>query len=82
MIEEKFRVRAWSPNGNQENFIYFTLRDTFDSAFQAMWGHEAINPKWETLGRFTGRTDKNGKEVYEGDVVTCDKISEMGPMVI
>ena len=30
MIEEKFRVRAWSPNGNQENFIYFTLRDSFN----------------------------------------------------
>lgn len=39
-------------------------------------GSDAINP--ETVGQFTGLTDKDGKKIFEGDIVLYARDEELG----
>ena len=58
MREIKFR--AWDKNLHK-----FRYPDLWDNSMPSNWRD------WYELMQFTGLLDKNGKEIYEGDIVEC-----------
>jgi len=62
MREIKFR--AW--NGE-----YMVSPEYIDRKGVAHWRENSIPESFTELMQYTGLKDKNGKEIYEGDVITC-----------
>lgn len=62
--EIKFRAR------NNKCWIYCDAIINGWAILNENGGMAKINP--ETLGQYTGLDDKNGKEIYEGDIVLLD----------
>lgn len=46
----------------------------FDDAIKQHHTREVWDIKQETVGQFTGLTDVNGKKVFEGDIVSINKL--------
>jgi hypothetical protein len=76
MEPRQIKFRAWY--SKSQTWVYFDLQKGFASD-EALQIYRDLVLNGVTFYQFTGLTDKNGKEVYWGDIIGMETVNGMIP---
>lgn len=66
-MNRQIKFRGKRSDDGKWIYGYLADEDYINNINEIAMPSEEVNP--DTVGQFTGRKDKNGKEIYEGDIV-------------
>ena len=77
-MNRKIKFRAWIYNKTNPDLVpKMVYQDGIYSNGLPLFGSEFENAETAELMQFTGLKDKNGKEIYEGDIIELAKESSV-----